>query len=85
MYLSPVRFGANRSLKVVSSCRADTDLFAFRNIKNFMVQTGDPTGTGKGGQSIWGQPFADEIKPTLRVRLLDQTTKVGVANELPSS
>ena len=25
-----------------------------RNIKGFMVQTGDPTGTGKGGQSIWG-------------------------------
>lgn len=31
-----------------------------------MVQTGDPTNTGKGGQSIWGKPFADEIKPTLR-------------------
>lgn len=22
-----------------------------------MVQTGDPTGTGKGGQSIWGEYF----------------------------
>ena len=25
-----------------------------RNIKGFMVQTGDPTGKGKGGESIWG-------------------------------
>lgn len=37
-----------------------------RNIKNFMIQTGDPTGKGKGGQSIWGQPFADEIRSTLK-------------------
>jgi len=32
-----------------------------------MVQTGDPTGTGKGGQSIWGAPFSDEIRATLKV------------------
>jgi peptidyl-prolyl cis-trans isomerase-like 3 len=31
-----------------------------------MVQTGDPTGTGKGGQSIWGAPFEDEINPELK-------------------
>ncbi|KAJ3241009.1 Peptidyl-prolyl cis-trans isomerase cyp10 [Chytriomyces hyalinus] len=37
-----------------------------RNIAGFMVQTGDPTGTGKGGQSIWGSPFQDEIKSTLK-------------------
>jgi peptidyl-prolyl cis-trans isomerase-like 3 len=34
--------------------------------KGFMVQTGDPTNTGKQGKSIWGTPFEDEIKPTLR-------------------
>jgi hypothetical protein len=32
-----------------------------------MIQTGDPTGTGKGGQSIWGKPFPDEIRSTLKV------------------
>lgn len=32
-----------------------------------MIQGGDPTGTGKGGQSIWGRPFSDEIRQTLRV------------------
>lgn len=37
------------------------------NIKGFMIQTGDPTGTGKGGQSIWGKPFADEVRGTLKV------------------
>ena len=26
-----------------------------------LVQGGDPTGTGSGGESVWGKPFADEI------------------------
>merc|ERR1719461_1911067 len=31
-----------------------------------MVQTGDPTNTGKGGESIWGGKFQDEIKDDLK-------------------
>ena len=40
-----------------------------RNIKGFMIQGGDPTGTGRGGKSIYkttNGKFEDEIVDTLR-------------------
>jgi len=37
-----------------------------RIIADFMIQGGDPTGTGRGGTSIYGQRFEDEIHPELR-------------------
>ncbi|KZL78106.1 peptidyl-prolyl ciS-trans isomerase-like 1 [Colletotrichum tofieldiae] len=42
------------------------DTVIHRIIPNFMVQAGDPTGTGRGGTSIYGEKFADEIHPSLK-------------------
>eukprot|EP01068_Selenidium_serpulae_P009744 Selendium_serpulae@DN5310_c0_g1_i1.p1 len=48
-----------------------------RVIKDFMVQGGDPTGTGKGGDSFYGAPFGNEIHPRLKFRYRGM---VGMAN-----
>jgi len=46
---------------------AEHDYFAnvtcHRIVKGFMIQCGDPTGTGTGGESAWGEPFPDNINP----------------------
>ena len=42
-----------------------------RIIKDFMVQGGDPTGTGMGGSSIYGEKFEDEFGELCQWPMLD--------------
>jgi len=53
-----------------------------RAIKGFMIQTGDPLGTGTGGESIWGGEFADEFHPSLRH---DRPYTLSMANAGPNT
>ena len=53
-----------------------------RVIKNFMIQTGDPTGTGRGGSSIWGEPFEDEVTADV---VFDRPGLVAMANAGPNT
>jgi peptidyl-prolyl cis-trans isomerase SDCCAG10 len=49
-----------------------------RIIKGFMAQTGDPTGSGRGGASVYGAPFKDELHSRLR---FNHPGVVAMANE----
>jgi len=53
-----------------------------RVIKGFMIQSGDPKGTGKGGRSIWKKPFQNEISPKVK---FDKPFLLAMANHGPMS
>ncbi|MBO7520716.1 MAG: peptidylprolyl isomerase, partial [Opitutales bacterium] len=55
-------------------------LIFHRVIRDFMIQGGDPTGTGRGGESIWGKPFDDEFADDLR---FDRKGLLAMANAGP--
>ncbi|WP_428024764.1 peptidylprolyl isomerase [Arcobacter sp.] len=58
------------------------NLIFHRIIKNFMIQGGDPTGTGRGGESIWGKPFKDEFSPNA---VFDKAGILAMANAGPNT
>ena len=53
-----------------------------RVIKEFMLQGGDPTGTGAGGESIWGKPFQDECVSSVT---FDKPGILAMANSGPNT
>lgn len=56
-------------------------LIFHRVIPDFMIQGGDPKGTGTGGESIWGKPFEDEFCEELR----NFTGALSMANAGPNT
>lgn len=51
-----------------------------RVIKDFMIQGGDPTGTGRGGESFFGKPFEDEFTSSAK---FDKPGILAMANAGP--
>jgi len=57
-------------------------LIFHRIIKDFMIQGGDPTGTGRGGQSIWKKDFKDEFGSNV---VFDRPFLLAMANRGPTT
>ncbi|MBI3212147.1 MAG: peptidylprolyl isomerase, partial [Simkania negevensis] len=53
-----------------------------RVIPAFMIQGGDPTGTGRGGASIWNKPFGDEVISSVQ---FDRAGILAMANSGPNT
>lgn len=53
-----------------------------RVIKGFMIQGGDPTGTGMGGESIWKKEFKNEYAPNL---VFNKPFLLAMANKGPDT
>jgi peptidylprolyl isomerase len=47
-----------------------------------MIQGGDPTGTGRGGESLWGGTFEDEASPFIS---FDKPGLLAMANRGPNT
>ncbi len=58
------------------------DVIFHRIIEKFMIQGGDPTGTGRGGESIWGKNFEDECVRDLK---FDKAGILAMANAGPGT
>jgi cyclophilin family peptidyl-prolyl cis-trans isomerase len=57
-----------------------------RVIMGFMIQGGDPTGTGRGGESAWGGRFSDEIDSSSDVYKIGyKAGTVAMANAGPNT
>ena len=57
-------------------------LIFHRVIKGFMIQGGDPTGTGTGGESIWHKEFVNEYAPNVT---FDKPFLLAMANHGPNT
>ncbi|MBP9853846.1 MAG: peptidylprolyl isomerase [Candidatus Omnitrophica bacterium] len=57
-------------------------LIFHRVIPQFMIQGGDPTGTGSGGESLWGGKFEDEVSPAVK---FDRPGLLAMANAGPNT
>jgi len=68
-------------LKLAEKSYYDGTVF-HRIIPNFMIQGGDPEGTGAGGESIWGKSFEDEYNKDYK---FDKVGLLAMANRGPST
>jgi peptidylprolyl isomerase len=68
-------------VKLVQSHYYDGLIF-HRVIKDFMIQGGDPTGTGRGGASAFGKPFEDECSSIIK---FDKAGILAMANAGPNT
>ncbi len=82
-----IRFFPEQAPKAVENFKSlskdgyyDNSIF-HRVIKDFMIQGGDPTGTGMGGESKWGKDFEDEFSESL----FNITGAVSMANKGPNT
>lgn len=82
-----VRFFQDRAPKAVENFKELSKkgyyngVIFHRVIKDFMIQSGDPEGTGRGGESIWGENFEDEFCEDL----FNITGSLAMANRGPNT
>ena len=81
VFCDSIPLASENFLSLAASYYYDNTIF-HRNIKDFMIQGGDPSKTGKGGDSIWGKPFKDEYHP---LHKFDERGMIAMANNGPDT
>lgn len=81
VFCDSIPLASENFLSLAASNYYDNTIF-HRNIKDFMIQGGDPSKIGKGGDSIWGKPFKDEYHP---LHKFDERGMIAMANNGPDT
>ena len=81
--LTSFRYGIFNKIQKRTVDKTILKTISFRSIRHFMIQGGDPTGTGSGGDSYWGGTF--KVSSFLQIRVFKVLLRIMIWTKVGST